>query len=277
MADDSARAGTEIEDFEITHLEDLSRRAWPALEVDEIDGWVLASSGAYTRRANSVWPLAADRLTLDARLEKVERFYAKRGRPVVFKLQRAAQPPELDGFLEARGYARTSETVVMTRPSDSIAGASTRTVESAGAETTRVEIVEGRIDADWFDRSVAISGISRDRSADYRAILDKLLTTTTVSLFGRLEHDGQIASLAIGCVVADTVAFVEVATAPEARGRRFAEHMLRGLFGAASPHGARFGLLSVEAENRSARRLYGRLGFVERYRYWYREQPAMRR
>lgn len=65
-----------------------------------------------------------------------------------------------------------------------------------------------------------------------------------------------------------------VSTADEARGQRLAESLLRTLLFAAREHGASTALLNVEAQNSSARRLYERLGFAERYRYWYRKQPA---
>jgi N-acetylglutamate synthase len=66
------------------------------------------------------------------------------------------------------------------------------------------------------------------------------------------------------------VSLQRVGTAPKARGQRLAESVIRKLFAEAEGKGAAYGLLSVEEENASARRLYERLGFQERYRYWYR-------
>jgi len=214
------------------------------------------------------------RFTLEEAVGRVEDFYARRGRPALFKLQSVAYPPELDGFLGARGYARASETIVMTCASGSATVLAPPEREPPSVGELRVGIIEGRVDADWFDASVEFSQLGRDRRGDYRAILDRVLETTRASLFGRVEREGKILSLALGCAVGDAVSFVQVATAPEARGGRLAERVLDAIFAAAREHRVNFGLLSVEADNVSARRLYERLGFVERYRYWYREQPA---
>jgi ribosomal protein S18 acetylase RimI-like enzyme len=263
-----------VDPVEIVRFEDLLRRGWPALEVERLGGWILGTSGAYTRRANSVGPATAPRVSLEEGVGRVEGFYAQRGRPALFKLQPAAQPPELDDFLAARGYARTSETIVMICDSNSVPAVPEPEFNSRSFADAPVEIIQGRVDTDWFDASVAFSRVAHDRRDDYRAILDRILTTTKASLFGRLEREGRILSLALGCVVDDALSFVQVATAPEARGQGLAERVLRALCDAAGEYGAHFGLLSVEADNASACRLYDRLGFIERYRYWYREQSA---
>ncbi len=101
------------------------------------------------------------------------------------------------------------------------------------------KILGGTVDADWFEASVELSRLGPDRRDDYRAILARVLETT------------------------------------EERGQRLAERVLRGILGAAGERGTRLALLSVELENTSARRLYERIGCVERYRYWYREQPPL--
>ena len=274
MAEESPASAPGTGAAEIIRLEKLSRRAWPALEdeVKEVSGWVLGTSGSYTRRANCVVPLALPGQGLDECVGRVESFYQSRGRPAVFKLQPAAEPRELDAFLDARGYERASETIVMTRHADPIANDEADPWKSEPADRIRVELERNRLDSDWLSASVALSAVDADRAQDYRAILEKLLNLQGDSIFGRLECEGRILSVALGCLVDDAVSFVQVATAPEARGQRFAERVLREILAAANESGSPTGLLSVEADNASARKLYDRLGFIERYRYWYREQ-----
>jgi ribosomal protein S18 acetylase RimI-like enzyme len=272
LAETSHQKALRTDAAEIARLEDLSRKGWPALEIDdeEIEGWVLGTSGAYTRRANSVAPVASPGLPLDQCVGRAEAFYAERGRPAVFKLHSAAQPEELDAFLDARGYFRMSETVVMTL--DLETSGSTRDSADDQVAAAEIKIVEDCVDPAWFDASVNLSEVGAERHHDYRSILEKVVSSTPASIFGRLEREEKILSLALGYVVGGAVSFVQVATAPAARGQRLAGSVLNAILAAASERGAHFGLLSVEATNTSARRLYDRLGFIERYRYWYREQ-----
>ena len=44
---------------QVRELEELAANAWPAGEVEELDGWRLRFNAGVTRRANSVWPNAA--------------------------------------------------------------------------------------------------------------------------------------------------------------------------------------------------------------------------
>ncbi|MCR9098184.1 MAG: GNAT family N-acetyltransferase [bacterium] len=139
---------------------------------------------------------------------------------------------------------------------------------------TVTELFAGRLDDRWLDASCRLSGIADARRGDYRAILERCLATQKAVLFGRTERAGAVVSIAMGSVVEDAVSLVAVATVPSSRGQRLAESVLRTILFAAREHDAEFALLNVEAPNQPARRLYERMGFAERYRYWYRERSA---
>jgi hypothetical protein len=92
-------------DPEILAIERVAFDAWPAAEVRALGGWRLRFNHGVTSRGSSVWPgPGASEGTLDARLAAVERFYAERGAAACYQLCPAADPPELDAVLAARGY-----------------------------------------------------------------------------------------------------------------------------------------------------------------------------
>ena len=235
---------------------------------------MLGSSGRHTRRANSVAPdpgAAGDSGASDPlaeRIERVEAWYAERGRPAIFKLTEAADPPGLDEALAARGYTTDGETLGMTIDLDDALAAA----GAAGPADVVSNVFAGRLDEDWFAASCALSRIAPARRADYRAILVRCLESQRAVLFGAIEREGAVASVAIGSVVEDVVSLVAVATADAHRGERLAESVLRSILFAARERGAERAILNVEAPNQPARRLYERMGFLERYRYWYRER-----
>jgi hypothetical protein len=95
---------SEVEaDARARRIEEASLRAWPALTDSDFDGWRLRFADGYTRRANSITPLAPSRLALSDKIATCERLYAERGLPAIFRLTPFA-PPDLDATLAARGY-----------------------------------------------------------------------------------------------------------------------------------------------------------------------------
>lgn len=261
----------------IRALEALGRRGWPALEVDRVGGWLVGASGpgAYTRRANSVAAESGDLeparspAALDDRLRAVERWYADRGRPAVFKIADRAMPDDLAQRLAERGYRESSPTSVQSVPVDDALATPSRAADG-GAQ---IEVVANRIDPAWWAASLEASAVEPAARDDYRAIVDHVVETADAALFGSAIAAGRVEAVALGVVAAGCVSFVQVATRPSARRRGLADRVLRALLHAARERDAEEALLSVEVGNGAARSLYARLGFVERYRYRYAARP----
>ncbi|MFK7894858.1 MAG: GNAT family N-acetyltransferase [Myxococcota bacterium] len=275
---------------EIRRLERIARASWPAATEVELDGWLLGISGRYTRRANSVSPVGDGAWPLAQRVEQVEARYSARRLPTVFKMTKASEPEGLDAFLAARDYGRHSETLVMTirklAPSSDASsqifnggngnGNGNGGGDGNGEGRATGKNVTGQIDARpsaaWVEASCSLSGVADETRTDYRSILDRLESGPCDSAFATLRAEGEPCSVALAVVSEDVVSFYQVATHPDFRGRRAAQALIESLLERARGQGATSAMLSVEAENTSARRLYERLGFRERYRYWYRER-----
>lgn len=103
--------GSSVSD--IRHLEEASHAGLPALRTDHYDGWLLRFANGYSRRANSVAPLASSTIDLDEKISYCERAYARAGLPCVFKLTQESTPDGLEA-LTSRGYRRDAETLVCT-------------------------------------------------------------------------------------------------------------------------------------------------------------------
>ena len=68
----------------IFELEQLSRAAWPAAQVDDLDGWQLRFNDGVTRRANSVWPnIHRGEIPILKKITAVEQFYESKKLPAV--------------------------------------------------------------------------------------------------------------------------------------------------------------------------------------------------
>ncbi len=238
-------------------LEEAALRGWPSLERVDEGGWVLRFSGGYTRRANSAAALAAGEADLDARIAWCEREYAARGLPPIFRILSTCGPPRLDAALEAAGYAREGEALVMTRalaPGDGPGAAALRPLD---------------LDAwlDVYDRCGERPGAGR---AVHRALLESVRGERVLAA---LEDGGALAGCGVGVRDGGLAGLFDLAVAPAERGRGLGRRLVEALLGWAAGGGARTAYLQVLATNAAAIRLYERLGFGEAYRYWYRARP----
>jgi ribosomal protein S18 acetylase RimI-like enzyme len=88
--------------------------------------------------------------------------------------------------------------------------------------------------------------------------------------YAQVRRDGELAARGRGAVAGDTVAITGIGTAPRFRRRGLGTEILHALESWGAAQGARRAALQVEADNEAAIAMYARLGYAERYRYWYR-------
>jgi GNAT superfamily N-acetyltransferase len=251
-----------------------------------VDGWIVRFADGYTRRANSVNPLYAPQGDVEKNIAACEALFAARDLRPTFKLTAAAEPPDLDALLRARGYAREAETSVQTlafapRPP---ATAPLREKGSGQAPALTDE---------WFAAHVALSGLAPAHYATAYAMLTMLggASVTAVpggshahpptrphahtlappaACFAHVAHAGQ--PIACGLAVAERghVGVFDIAVHPAHRRQGHARRLMLDLLAWGQARGAHTAYLQVMGNNAAALALYAGLGFAEQYRYWYR-------
>ncbi len=245
------------DEAELRALEDAAFRAWPAAEVEELDGFRLRATSGVTRRANSVWTSGerAFRLPLEQRIERAEQFYEARGLACCFQLTPLSEPG-LDAVLAARGYELDAPVAI------ELASATELAARPADARVR----VERQLGAAWFEVSAA-KGRFADAQATYRGLLERLGARADFAL---AELDAEPVAVALGVADGDWYGVFSMLTLPSARRRGLGSALLRALARAALERGASRLYLQVERDNASARSLYAAHGFRERYGYHYR-------
>lgn len=239
--------------MDLRRIEEAALNAWPAERQQLLDGWLLRSSGGYTKRANSVTPLYPPASDPAGKIAACERFYASQGLPCIFRLPSFAQAG-LDDLLARRGYRELDRTLVLARELDPAS-----TPPPAHAEAT--------LD-DWLEAYSALSESSPAQRAGHRAILQRIAARPAYLL---LLADGDALACGLGVLEGDYFGLFDIVVAAERRGRGLGRQMVGALLGWAAERGARRAYLQVVAGNAPARRLYDRLGFSEQYQYWYRQ------
>jgi ribosomal protein S18 acetylase RimI-like enzyme len=243
----------------IRRLEEVSLNAWPALQTVVYDGWLLRVADGYTRRANSVNPLYPGALDPVGKIGRCEAVYAARGQDTVFKLTDAAEPADLDDRLEQRGYRREAPTSVQTL--DLGALAPPPSVNAAG---------DAAVTEAWLDDFCRLNGVAERHRPTMRRMLGLLIPS---ACFMAVRDRGE--TVAVGLAVREHrhVGLFDIVTAPERRGQGFGTALVHQLLAWGKAGGAHTAYLQVMRDNAPALRLYERLGFRERYGYWYRVRP----
>jgi ribosomal protein S18 acetylase RimI-like enzyme len=230
------------------------------------DGWLLRFNPGKAKRARCVWPLAAGRRPLDARLHDAAAACAEHGVPLLIRITawvEAEVEPGLDTALAARGWTCLDDTRVMVRERlDDLAA-------PAPGAGLRLETMDG-------DAYAALVGALRGTPAAQIAAHAQRLRESPVRYRGvrLLDADGSLAAVGQAAREGDRVGLYDVFTPPGQRGRGHAGRLCAALLAQAAAEGARSAYLQVEADNAPARAVYARLGFGDAYGYHYRQPPA---
>lgn len=266
---------------EVLAIERVAFDAWPAAEVQALGGWRLRFNHGVTQRGSSVWPGPGERgplrgpageeplrgpgegPPLEARIAAVERFYAERGAAAAYQISPAADPPQLDRALAARGYQTSLPVSVELSDAAAVAALGT----PAGAEA----VCSDTLSEEWFDLSGRRGRFQGEAVAVYRAMLARLAGRAGFAL---VRAGGEVVAVGLSVAAPPWAGVFSMLTLPAWRGKRLGEAVLGAIARWALGRGASRLYLQVETDNAPARRLYARVGFAPRYEYHYRRQAG---
>lgn len=247
----------------IHHLERLAAAAWPAAEVQPLDGWLLRHNAGVTRRANSVWPNAAGQeLALDQKLATVEEFYRSRGLPARYQICPAAQPADLDAILAARGYRLDAPTSVQVAPLAVV-------VEQTRRSPDLVFALSNQLRGDWFTTYCLADGYDESKAGPRREILQRINGSCG---FVSASVGERMAAVGLGVAAEGWLGIFCMGTRPEFRRCGAALGLLHVLAEWGRSLAVQDVYLQVMKDNPPARALYARAGFRTLYDYHYREK-----
>lgn len=242
----------------VRDLEERAFNAWPALETRVVRGWLLRFAAGYTKRANSVNAWRPD-APLAEILDHVRELYTNRSLPVIARLTPLADQGA-DAMLEALGYARIDDTIVMTAPLASNAFAPDAHVSITPSPTP-----------EWLLGFGRANGVPAARREIHDSIVARIASPAA---FACLESGGTPIAWGIAAVERGLVGLFDIVTNPDARRQGAARRLVSHLLDWAHNQGALSAYLQVVATNAPAIALYQRIGFAETYRYHYRIAPV---
>jgi ribosomal protein S18 acetylase RimI-like enzyme len=249
-------------------LEALMDAAWPAAERQDDGGWVLRAASGVTQRANSVWPRsesgAAPHGLHDA-LRAARLWYRNRRLPLIFQVFEDRRYARLNALLDAEGFTRQSETLILVRDGDAA-----RAEPDAGVE------ISARPSREWLRLWWSVDG--RGGAAEL-AVAHGILAGCP-SLYALVRDDdgvpAAVGRLAVPPTEPGWGGLYAMATRPDARRRGYAARVAKALLGEGAAHGLNGFWLLVTASDDGARELYSQAGFHEAGRYLYRQERPKR-
>ena len=240
----------------IRNLEELSLNAWPSLQTMVYDGWILRFSNGYTKRANSVNPLYSSSIDINKKIQLCEDVYQKQDLPTVFKITSAVFPGGLDERLHAKGYRIDSPTSV-------------QMIDLSAVNLQDLVMPELEVDLSdtWLASFCSMSAVSRMHIKTLQKILMNIVPD---HCFVAIKSNERIVACGLGVVQSGYVGLFDIITDNEFRNRGYGEQIVKSILEWGRQNKAQMGYLQVMLNNRPALNLYAKIGFVERYQYWYR-------
>ena len=216
------------------------------------------------KAAFNTWPTVEghDAITIQKNLshleiDAIEAFHIERNTHPRFRLISSRAYSNADEKLAKRGYMRQGGVVVMT-----------------GSLTTVLKFTPPHESLDdalmWLQ---ACRAISKPFHTEQKAHLSHLLGIQATRSLAVLHRDEQPVCRGLGVLTADALELWAIATHPDYQKQGLATQLCSGLMMWGKAQGAKSAVLHVPVHHPAAINLSERLGFQQRYQYWYRVHP----
>ena len=110
--------------------------------------------------------------------------------------------------------------------------------------------------------------MAHEHQSTLREMLESISTTTCFMLMK--GENNEIIACGLGVLEQNYLGLFDIVTNEKYRNLGYGTKLVKSLLDWGIDNGAEYAYLQVELKNLPALRLYSKLGFKEKYRYWYR-------
>lgn len=235
-------------------LEQRLVNAWPAFEIELMDGWLLRYADGYSKRANAATPIVPGARLDDGLVEAIGASYAARGIPVCFRLT-GVERDGTERLLADRGYVEHDPSLGLAAPLDEV-------------HALDPSIVLAPVpSAAWVVAAATAYGGDKANHDTLARILTRIRQPAA---FATLQLDGDDSAWGFAVLERGYVGIYDVVVAPDLRGLGLGRRLVAGLMSWGRAAGAHAAYLQMRQSNEVAFALYRSLGFDVVYRYSHR-------
>ncbi|MCK9204502.1 MAG: GNAT family N-acetyltransferase [Bacteroidales bacterium] len=239
-----------------SRFEEISNNAWPALQSIQYDGWLLRFANGVTKRSNSVSMLYPSHLDPSEKVRFCESLYQSRNITPCFKITSFTQPSGMDPLLGSSGYFVHSYISFQTLKISDIAN-------RPSPDLT----IETRLRNGWIDDFIRMNEFDPRRKNTYLAIMNQIFSPMALV---SVKYHEKITGVGLGVVEGPYIGLFDIVVDPAHREQGLGRRIVEAILSWGKKQGAHTAYLQVLTDNFPAINLYKKMGFNEKYQYWYR-------
>ncbi len=241
--------------METRDIELMLMRTWPAIEERTYDGWVLRFSRGYTKRSNCINPLYESYFDLEEKFEYCRKIYKEKRLPIIYKLIDTKVSLMVDEFLEKKGLKKQDMVTV-------------KEIDLTDVDYNLKSIsINWGFSKEWYDFYTAENNLNTEEKDIIKKLLEK---NDKNNVYVCKSINNEIIAVAMGSVEKNRMGIFNVYVKDTYRKKGYATEILEGLLVEARKINVEKAYLQVMETNERALKLYKKMGFVLKYKTWYR-------
>jgi len=179
--------------------------------------------------------------------------------PVVFKMTPTVYPNDLDDKLSAKGYRKDSPTSVQVM-----------NLEAVSPEVGQETKLNKAMSDEWLDNFCRMSAVTESNRETLKQILHNIIPQHR---FAMLKSEDKVIACGLGVLQSGYIGLFDIVSDGGFRNRGYGRQLVKNILMWGKQNGAQKAYLQVMLNNAPALHLYSKIGFVEKYQYWYRVKP----
>lgn len=240
-------------------IESMLMRTWPSLEETTYDGWILRYSNGYTKRSNCINPIYESYFDIKEKFTFCEKTYEIKKLPVIYKIIDFKVGLEIDNLLEDRGFEKFDETAVYE-------------VEIENLDFDLDDLnVTWEFNEKWFEFYSSENSLDKIEKSVLKSIL---LKNEKNEFYIYKQIEDEIVAGVLGVIEDDNLSIFNVYVKEKYRQKGYGKEVVEGALIEGRKRNVKRAYLQVKMDNDKAIKLYKKMGFVEKYRAWYRVQKT---
>lgn len=248
--------------FRIGEIEEILLNAFPSVEREIYDGWILNFSSGYTYRANCIYPFYASNYNLKDKIKHCEKQYRELFLPAVYKMT-VAVPQELDELLEIQGYKVVKYVDVLCRSLEDWQESTDYCMNDE-----YMLLAQTVMDDEWLDGVNQLIEIPFPSMEKVQKKIFQQIRLPIVCV--KVLHNGKVIGTGLGVLERNYIGLYAIHVQKDYRCQGLGFKICSTIMTYGRKAGATKAHLQVRQGNDSAFQMYRRLGFDMIYTQWFR-------